>query len=114
MKPEDLFGGHKSLYESLDKGFPYDDADVSISDTADSWTIKPIKKKTNIGELYDMNYTKEAIINLIYWYSLTKQASPFSKWKMDASTGKIKFFVWNGSSVYFHLKQSSFWLSFLY
>jgi len=52
-------GSHERLIDTLDQGFPYDDADVSISDTADNFKPKKNKQKTNIGELFDLNYTKE-------------------------------------------------------
>jgi hypothetical protein len=61
LNSNDKKGHHERLIDTLDKGFPYDDADVSITDTADNFKPKKNKQKSNIGELYDLNYTKEQI-----------------------------------------------------
>jgi len=63
--PRDPFNGGKSLAESLDKGFPYDDGDVSPDNQTPSWRSKNSQKATNVGKLNGENVTKEALVNLI-------------------------------------------------
>jgi len=39
---KDRYDGHSSLFETLDKGFPYDDGEVSIDNIVDGWnSAKP-------------------------------------------------------------------------
>jgi len=62
----DPFNGGKSLAESLDKGFPYDDGDSSPDNMTPNWKDKrPPMKGTNVGKLNGENVTKEALVNLI-------------------------------------------------
>merc|ERR1711990_460141 len=55
----------KSLAESLDKGFPYDDGDSSPDNMTPNWKDKHGQKATNVGKLNGENVTKEALVNLI-------------------------------------------------
>jgi hypothetical protein len=56
----------KSLAESLDKGFPYDDGDSSPDNMTPNWKDKRAPGKgTNVGKLNGENVTKEALVNLI-------------------------------------------------
>jgi len=43
LNSNDKKGHHERLIDTLDKGFPYDDADVSITDTADNFKSKKNK-----------------------------------------------------------------------
>merc|ERR1711990_942359 len=62
----DPYNGGKSLAESLDKGFPYDDGDVSPDNMTPNWKDKHGPGKgTNVGKLNGENVTKEALVNLI-------------------------------------------------
>ena len=61
----DPFNGGKSLAESLDKGFPYDDGDSSPDNMTPNWKDKHGIKATNVGKLNGENVTKEALVNLI-------------------------------------------------
>merc|ERR1719331_2305483 len=61
----DPFNGGKSLAESLDKGFPYDDGDSSPDNMTPNWKDKHSQKATNVGKLNGENVTKEALVNLI-------------------------------------------------
>jgi hypothetical protein len=55
----------KSLAQSLDKGFPYDDGDNSIDDQVPLWRQINKKSGTNVGSLNGENITKEALKNLV-------------------------------------------------
>ena len=62
----DPFNGGKSLAESLDKGFPYDDGDSSPDNMTPNWKNHGgAQKATNVGKLNGENVTKEALVNLI-------------------------------------------------
>jgi len=61
----DPFNGGKSLAESLDRGFPYDDGDVSPDNMTPTWKDKNHQAATNVGKLNGENVTKEALVNLI-------------------------------------------------
>jgi len=61
----DPFNGGKSLAESLDRGFPYDDGDSSPDNMTPNWKDKHGSKATNVGKLNGENVTKEALVNLI-------------------------------------------------
>merc|ERR1712100_1007748 len=62
---KDPYAGGKSLAESLDKGFPYDDGDSSPDNMTPNWKDKKTQKATNVGKLNGENVTKEALVNLI-------------------------------------------------
>jgi hypothetical protein len=61
----DPYNGGKSLAESLDKGFPYDDGDSSPDNMTPNWRLKKQTSATNVGKLNGENVTKEALVNLI-------------------------------------------------
>ena len=62
----DPFNGGKSLAESLDKGFPYDDGDSYPDNMTPNWKNKgAAQRATNVGKLNGENVTKEALVNLI-------------------------------------------------
>jgi len=61
----DPYNGGKSLAESLDKGFPYDDGDSSPDNMTPNWRLKKQTNATNVGKLNGENVTKEALVNLI-------------------------------------------------
>jgi hypothetical protein len=61
----DPYNGGKSLAESLDKGFPYDDGDSSPDNMTPNWRLKKQVSATNVGKLNGENVTKEALVNLI-------------------------------------------------
>jgi len=62
---KDPFSGGKSLAESLDKGFPYDDGDSSPDNMTPTWKLKNTHTATNVGKLNGENVTKEALVSLI-------------------------------------------------
>jgi len=62
---KDPYNGGKSLAESLDKGFPYDDGDSSPDNMTPNWRLKKQTSATNVGKLNGENVTKEALVNLI-------------------------------------------------
>jgi hypothetical protein len=53
----------KSLAEMLDKGFPYDDADINFMEHAKP--LRDVTVKTMVGQLEGHNISKEALKNLI-------------------------------------------------
>ena len=61
----DPYDGSKSLAETLDKGFPYDDADNSPDDQVANWKNKKVNPATLVGKLNGENVTKEALVNLV-------------------------------------------------
>ena len=61
----DPYDGSKTLAETLDKGFPYDDADNSPDDQVANWKNKKINPATLVGKLNGENITKEALVNLV-------------------------------------------------
>ena len=61
----DKYDGSKSLAETLDKGFPYDDGDNSIDDQTPNWKNPKVVLANTIGKLNGENVTKEALVNLV-------------------------------------------------
>jgi len=62
----DPYNGGKSLAETLDKGFPYDDNDSLNDSTAPSFNRPALVQQTPvIGKLNGENVTKQALVNLI-------------------------------------------------
>jgi len=61
----DAYNGEKTLAETLDKGFPYDDADSTIDDQTPGWKGKAPCPATLVGKLNGENITKEALVNLV-------------------------------------------------
>ena len=61
----DPYNGEKTLAETLDKGFPYDDADGSPDDQVANWKNKMPNPATLVGKLNGENITKEALVNLV-------------------------------------------------
>jgi len=61
----DPYNGEKTLAETLDKGFPYDDADGSPDDQVANWKNKQPNPATLVGKLNGENITKEALVNLV-------------------------------------------------
>jgi len=61
----DPYDGSKTLASTLDKGFPYDDADNSPDDQVANWKNKKINPATLVGKLNGENITKEALVNLV-------------------------------------------------
>merc|ERR1719450_1732100 len=62
---KDPYNGEKTLAETLDKGFPYDDADNSPDDQVANWKNKMPNPATLVGKLNGENITKEALVNLV-------------------------------------------------
>jgi len=62
----DPFDGSKTLSQSLDKGFPYDDGDNTTDDMTPNWSkgARP-KASTLVGKLNGENITKDALVNLV-------------------------------------------------
>ena len=61
----DPYAGGKTLAETLDKGFPYDDNDNSPDDQVANWKNKMPNPATLVGKLNGENITKEALVNLV-------------------------------------------------
>jgi hypothetical protein len=61
----DEWNGGELIEPKLDKGFPYDDGDNTISDAAPKFKKGPPVATTNVGKLNGENVTKEALKNLI-------------------------------------------------
>ena len=61
----DPYDGTKTLAETLDKGFPYDDADNSPDDQVAHWKDKKVSPATLVGKLNGENITKESLVNLV-------------------------------------------------
>lgn len=59
------FNGGKKIAPTLDKGFPYDDGDNTISDAAPRFKKGKPSTATNVGKLNGENVTKEALKTLI-------------------------------------------------
>ena len=53
----------KTLGQVIDKGFPYDDADTTLSERLNE--IKKMNVGTVVGKLNGENVTKEALVNLL-------------------------------------------------
>jgi hypothetical protein len=62
---KDPYDGSKTLSETLDKGFPYDDADNSPDDHVANWKNKKVNPVTLVGKLNGENISKEALVNLV-------------------------------------------------
>ena len=62
---KDLYDGGKTLAQTLDKGFPYDDGDNTIDDMTPNWKTQKLPSVTNVGKLNGENVTKEALVNLV-------------------------------------------------
>ena len=61
----DPYDGSKTLSETLDKGFPYDDADNQPDDQVAHWKDKKVNPATLVGKLNGENITKESLVNLV-------------------------------------------------
>lgn len=61
----DPFDGSKTLSQTLDKGFPYDDGDGTLEDMTPGWKSQKVNIPTNVGKLNGENVTKEALVNLV-------------------------------------------------
>ena len=61
----DQWNGGEMIAPKLDKGFPYDDGDNSISDAAPRFKKGSPSEATNVGKLNGENVTKEALKNLV-------------------------------------------------
>ena len=62
----DPYDGSKTLTQTLDKGFPYDDGDNSIDAQTPNWQNPGSHSgRTNVGKLNGENITKEALVNLV-------------------------------------------------
>ena len=59
----DVFEGGKRLGDVLDKGFPYDDADIDASEYA--YRPKPVSVAQIIGQMNGENITKQSLKNLV-------------------------------------------------
>lgn len=55
----------KPLNKALDKGFPYDDADLDVSDRAHHQSSAKATVGSIVGTLNGQNVTKESLKNLI-------------------------------------------------
>jgi hypothetical protein len=63
---KDPYDGKKSLAETLDKGFPYDDGDIQFDDAAPNWKKQGLAQAdTLVGKLNGENVTKSALVNLV-------------------------------------------------
>ena len=62
---KDPYNGESSFSSTLDKGFPYDDADGSVDDQTPNWSKKAQSMATLVGKLNGENITKEALVNLV-------------------------------------------------
>ena len=62
---KDPYDGSKSLSQTLDKGFPYDDGDNSIDDQTPNWRNPRVSNPINVGRLNGENITKDALVNLV-------------------------------------------------
>ena len=62
----DPFDGTKTLAQSLDKGFPYDDGDNTIDDMTPTWKGKVnAPAAVKVGVLNGENVTKQALVALV-------------------------------------------------
>lgn len=63
---KDPYDGKKSLAETLDKGFPYDDGDLALDEAAPNWKKQSLAAvDTLVGKLNGENITKQALVNLV-------------------------------------------------
>ena len=62
---KDPYDGTKTLSQTLDKGFPYDDGDGTLEDMTPNWKSQHVQLATNVGKLNGENVTKEALVNLV-------------------------------------------------
>jgi hypothetical protein len=63
--PVDTFQGGKTLKDMLDKGFPYDDGDVDVTERAAAGQLGRMSAKAIIGKLNGENVTRQSLKNLI-------------------------------------------------
>jgi len=61
----DTFQGGKTLKDLLDKGFPYDDGDVDVTERAAAGQLGRMSAKAIIGKLNGENVTRQSLKNLI-------------------------------------------------
>lgn len=61
----DEWNGGELIIPKLDKGFPYDDGDNTITDQAPRYKKQPPVQTTAVGKLNGENVTKEALKNLL-------------------------------------------------
>ena len=61
----DTFQGGKTLKQMLDKGFPYDDGDVDVTEKAAAGQLGRMSAKAIIGKLNGENVTRQSLKNLI-------------------------------------------------
>lgn len=62
---KDPYDGGKTLAQTLDKGFPYDDGDNDSNDMTPNWKSQNVPRVTNVGKLNGENVTKEALVALV-------------------------------------------------
>ena len=60
----DTFEGGKTLKDMIDKGFPYDDADIDLNERARMVQSNPSVNSV-VGKLEGENITKQALVNLV-------------------------------------------------
>jgi hypothetical protein len=61
----DPYDGSRSLAASLDKGFPYDDGDITGANAAPSSRQNLAQDRTVVGKLNGENVSKQALVNLV-------------------------------------------------
>jgi hypothetical protein len=62
----DPYDGTTGLAASLDKGFPYDDADITLDYAVPNWGMKAQRESDPlVGKLNGENVTKSALVNLV-------------------------------------------------
>ena len=61
----DTFQGGKTLKQMLDKGFPYDDGDVDVTEKAAAGQLGRMSAKAIIGKLNGENVTRQSLKNLV-------------------------------------------------
>jgi hypothetical protein len=72
----DPYDGSKTLAETLDKGFPYDDADNSPDDQVANWKNKKINPATLVGNLEYLLPKSSKIRKVIHHRSLPYENLP--------------------------------------
>ena len=84
VKPKAIQIDGKNLAEMLDKGFPYDDADINTLERAAA--LRNVSVGQIIGQLDGHNITKESLRNLVIDKSvpLTSQLVQINEMKTDA------------------------------
>jgi len=63
---KDPYNGSVGLAATLDKGFPYDDADITLDAAVPNWGMR-VQRNTDplVGKLNGENITKSALVNLV-------------------------------------------------